>query len=104
MLLVRSCRMFRHRDAHQDLLCLQAPASTTAAAAKPKELCRVAVLGASGYTGAEVMRLAALHPYLTIKALTGEKQAGKVGGQLAGRQEAKAGTVAVAFRVAAAVG
>jgi len=39
----------------------------------------VAVLGASGYTGAEVVRLSALHPNITISALTGEKQAGKVG-------------------------
>jgi len=38
----------------------------------------VAVLGASGYTGAEVVRLSALHPNITITALTGEKQAGKV--------------------------
>ncbi len=44
-----------------------------------QEICRVAVLGASGYTGAEVVRLSALHPYLKIAALTGEKQAGKVG-------------------------
>jgi hypothetical protein len=50
-------------------------------AAAPKttsqNTCRVAVLGASGYTGAEVVRLAALHPNLDIVALTGEKQAGK---------------------------
>lgn len=36
------------------------------------------MLGASGYTGAEVVRLSALHPHLKIAALTGEKQAGKV--------------------------
>lgn len=41
------------------------------------ETCRVAVLGASGYTGAEVVRLSALHPHIKITALTGEKQAGK---------------------------
>ena len=39
----------------------------------------MAVLGASGYTGAEVVRLSALHPHIKITALTGEKQAGKVG-------------------------
>lgn len=39
--------------------------------------CRVAVLGASGYTGAEVVRLSAGHPGIKIAALTGEKQAGK---------------------------
>jgi N-acetyl-gamma-glutamyl-phosphate reductase len=43
---------------------------------------RVAVLGASGYTGAEVVRLSALHPNITIAALTGEKQAGKVRGRI----------------------
>jgi len=41
------------------------------------EKARVAVLGASGYTGAEVVRLGALHPNIAITALTGEKQAGK---------------------------
>ena len=44
-----------------------------------QEKARVAVLGASGYTGAEVVRLSALHPNIRITALTGEKQAGKVG-------------------------
>nr|QKY14856.1 N\-acetyl-gamma-glutamyl-phosphate reductase (ARGC) [Polytomella parva] len=39
--------------------------------------CRVAVFGASGYTGAEVVRLTALHPNIKVTALTGEKQAGK---------------------------
>ena len=42
---------------------------------------RVAVLGASGYTGAEVVRLAALHPYINITAMTADRQAGKVGVQ-----------------------
>lgn len=51
---------------------LQTPTTT-------QEKARVAVLGASGYTGAEVVRLSALHPHITITALTGEKQAGKVG-------------------------
>ncbi|GAX83267.1 hypothetical protein CEUSTIGMA_g10693.t1 [Chlamydomonas eustigma] len=41
------------------------------------EAARVAVLGASGYTGAEVVRLTALHPGIKVTALTGEKQAGK---------------------------
>lgn len=39
---------------------------------------RIAVLGASGYTGAEVVRLCALHPHMNIVSLTGERQAGKV--------------------------
>lgn len=39
---------------------------------------RIAVLGASGYTGEEVVRLLALHPTFAVKVLTGETQAGKV--------------------------
>ncbi len=37
------------------------------------------MLGASGYTGAEVVRLCALHPNIKVTVLTGDKQAGKVG-------------------------
>jgi len=36
----------------------------------------VAVLGASGYTGAELVRLIATHPGLQIAALTGDRKAG----------------------------
>jgi N-acetyl-gamma-glutamyl-phosphate reductase len=35
------------------------------------------ILGASGYTGAELIRLLSSHPHVKIKALTGETQAGK---------------------------
>ncbi len=38
---------------------------------------RVAILGASGYTGAELMRLLLRHPRVRITALTGERAAGK---------------------------
>lgn len=41
---------------------------------------KIAVLGASGYTGAEVVRLTALHPNIKVTVLTGDKQAGKVRG------------------------
>ena len=41
------------------------------------EQVRIAVLGASGYTGEEVVRLLALHPNFSVAALTGESQAGK---------------------------
>ncbi|KAK9834806.1 hypothetical protein WJX81_000031 [Elliptochloris bilobata] len=41
------------------------------------EKARIAVLGASGYTGEEVVRLLALHPVFDVTALTGETQAGK---------------------------
>lgn len=39
---------------------------------------QVAILGASGYTGAELMRLLSLHPHASVNVLTGtEKSAGK---------------------------
>lgn len=44
----------------------------------------MAVLGASGYTGAECVRLCHLHPNIKITVLTGDKQAGKVGSQQGG--------------------
>ncbi|MEM9319529.1 MAG: N-acetyl-gamma-glutamyl-phosphate reductase [Pseudomonadota bacterium] len=37
----------------------------------------IAILGASGYTGAELVRLLAGHPNLKISALTGERKAGQ---------------------------
>lgn len=55
------------------------PAPAAAKAAAAKDVCNVAVLGASGYTGAEVVRLSALHPNIKITTLTGDRQAGKVG-------------------------
>lgn len=41
---------------------------------KPKN---IAILGASGYTGAELVRIIALHPAMTIKALTADRKAGQ---------------------------
>lgn len=38
---------------------------------------RVGILGASGYTGAELVRLLLRHPAVRIEALTAERQAGK---------------------------
>jgi len=38
---------------------------------------RIAILGAGGYTGAELLRLLLLHPHADIRVLTGETQAGK---------------------------
>jgi len=38
---------------------------------------KIGIMGASGYTGAELIRLLALHPKIEIKILTGERQAGK---------------------------
>jgi len=37
----------------------------------------IAILGASGYTGAELIRLLVNHPHVKIAALTGDSQAGK---------------------------
>ena len=37
----------------------------------------IAVLGASGYTGAELVRLLLRHPKVSIKALTGDRRAGQ---------------------------
>src|SRR4029079_9489514 len=37
---------------------------------------RIAIAGASGYAGAELVRLAALHPYFELQAVTSEKSAG----------------------------
>ncbi len=37
---------------------------------------RIAIAGASGYAGAELVRLAAAHPYYEITAVTSEKSAG----------------------------
>jgi N-acetyl-gamma-glutamyl-phosphate reductase len=37
----------------------------------------VAILGASGYTGAELVRLLARHPHVEIVALTGDRKAGE---------------------------
>ncbi len=40
----------------------------------------VAILGASGYTGAELVRLLSRHPRVTIKALTADRKAGQTMG------------------------
>jgi N-acetyl-gamma-glutamyl-phosphate reductase len=38
---------------------------------------KVGILGASGYTGADLVRLAALHPYMDLSILTANSHAGK---------------------------
>ena len=38
---------------------------------------KIAILGASGYTGAELCRLIAGHPGMEIVALTGDRKAGQ---------------------------
>ena len=42
----------------------------------------VAILGASGYTGAELVRLIATHPSLRIAALTADRKAGQSMGEV----------------------
>ena len=43
---------------------------------------RVAILGASGYTGAELVRLLSRHPQVAIVALTADRQAGKAAAEV----------------------
>jgi len=64
-----------------------APAATTAPAARttasvPGKVARVAVLGASGYSGHEFVRLALAHPGLEIAALVSREYAGRPAGEL----------------------
>lgn len=42
-----------------------------------KHIFRIAVIGASGYTGADLIRLAALHPHVKIETLAAKTHAGK---------------------------
>ncbi len=46
------------------------------------EKVNAAILGASGYTGAELVRLLARHPRVAIRALTADRQAGKTLGEV----------------------
>lgn len=43
---------------------------------------RIAILGASGYTGAELVRLIATHPRMAIRALTADRKAGQSMGEV----------------------
>ena len=45
--------------------------------ASTRPIARIAILGASGYTGAELLRILAHHPDTQIAALTADRQAGK---------------------------
>jgi N-acetyl-gamma-glutamyl-phosphate reductase len=44
--------------------------------------CRAAIIGASGYTGAELLRLCAQHPHLLVDYATGDTQAGTLASSL----------------------
>ena len=56
---------------------------------------RVAIAGASGYAGAELVRLAALHPHFDLHAVTSEKSAGAAVGTVF---PSLAGLVALSFQ------
>src|SRR5688572_6939088 len=43
---------------------------------------RIGILGASGYTGAELLRLLGGHPGAEVRALTAERQAGRAIGEV----------------------
>ncbi|MEM6905569.1 MAG: N-acetyl-gamma-glutamyl-phosphate reductase, partial [Pseudomonadota bacterium] len=45
-------------------------------------MANVAILGASGYTGAELIRLIATHPTLRVAALTADRKAGMALGEV----------------------
>src|SRR5260221_6482731 len=53
-----------------------APSPKAQTKAGPEKI-RIGVVGASGYTGADLVRLALLHPNLEITALTANSHAGK---------------------------
>ncbi|TXG64399.1 hypothetical protein EZV62_011393 [Acer yangbiense] len=44
---------------------------------KPEKQARIGLLGASGYTGAEIVRLLANHPYFDITLMTADRKAGQ---------------------------
>lgn len=56
---------------------------------------QAAILGASGYTGAETLRLLARHPHVEIAAITANAQAGRTLGDLFPHLHALAGRVLV---------
>jgi len=56
---------------------LFSPKAAAAAATKSGDRVRIAVLGASGYTGAEIVRILANHPQFEIKVMTADRKAGE---------------------------
>ncbi|CAM6091935.1 unnamed protein product [Calypogeia fissa] len=44
---------------------------------KPRDNVRIGVLGASGYTGSEIVRLLATHPTLSVAVMTADRKAGQ---------------------------
>lgn len=58
---------------------------------------RVAVIGATGYTGAELLRLLSAHPAVRITAATSEKEAGRPTGEVFSHLHGLEGLVLEAF-------
>ncbi|GJQ10094.1 hypothetical protein GpartN1_g4852.t1 [Galdieria partita] len=50
---------------------------------------QVGILGASGYTGAELLRILAKHPHVQVKVITAERSAGKSYGEVFGQFQYK---------------
>ncbi|KAI5661040.1 hypothetical protein M9H77_20363 [Catharanthus roseus] len=56
---------------------IQQNVQSAAIKAQKSEKLRIAVLGASGYTGSEIVRLLANHPYFKITLMTADRKAGQ---------------------------
>ncbi|KDP38245.1 hypothetical protein JCGZ_04888 [Jatropha curcas] len=70
----------RKRNEHRQCVVRSAALSTRSLQirnSKQEKEARVALLGASGYTGAEIIRLLANHPFFEISVMTADKNAGK---------------------------
>ncbi|EME30164.1 N-acetyl-gamma-glutamyl-phosphate reductase [Galdieria sulphuraria] len=52
---------------------------------------QVGILGASGYTGAELLRILSKHPHVQVKVVTAERSAGKSYGEVFGQFQYKNG-------------
>uniref|UniRef100_A0A1J3J411 Putative N-acetyl-gamma-glutamyl-phosphate reductase, chloroplastic n=1 Tax=Noccaea caerulescens TaxID=107243 RepID=A0A1J3J411_NOCCA len=50
---------------------------SASSSAKPEKDIRIGLLGASGYTGAEIVRLLANHPHFGVTLMTADRKAGQ---------------------------
>ena len=71
-----------YRRWRRGLACRTSMADVRGVRAMAGERVRIGILGASGYTGAELLRLLGDHPRAEIRALTAERQAGKPIGEV----------------------
>jgi N-acetyl-gamma-glutamyl-phosphate reductase len=83
----RGC-YFKHQDeakiSKNRKLCIRGSVASTqqqslhfSKAQNPEKTIRIGVLGASGYTGSEIIRLLANHPYFDITLMTADRKAGQ---------------------------